>query len=290
MTRRSLVQLAKDAKHAQLVARRRLPEVPGIVRDRTYRTMDRIRPYRYASSDFPDSFVSLEPKATTAESERPFPMRIFVVWAGDNPLTPNRAEALDEIHAYSEGVEVVLITPFNLSEWLVPAAPLHSAYPHLSLNHRSDYLRAYLMHHHGGVYLDVKKGYRGIRGAMERFAAMPDKWVMGYREIGADAVGDGPETIYRALRRHHGMLIGTPAFAARPGTPLTSEWCAEIERRMDRWAPALAKAPGNTFGSNDGYPVPWIAVQGATFQPLCLKYAERVSVDERLKPSFENYR
>ena len=86
------------------------------------------------------------------------------------------------------------------------------------------------------------------------------------------------------------MLIGTPALAAKPGTPFTTEWCAEIENRMDRWAPALAKAPGNTFGTNDGYPVPWIAVQGATFQPLCLKYNERVLIDNRIKPSFENYR
>ena len=145
-------------------------------------------------------------------------------------------------------------------------------------------MRAYVMHHHGGVYLDVKKGYRGVRGAMERFAGLPGKWVMGYREIGADGVSPEPGTIHRALRRHHGMLIGTPALAARPGTPFSMEWCAEIESRMDRWAPALAAAPGNTFGTNAGYPVPWAAVQGATFQPLCLKYHERVLVDERIKP------
>ena len=53
---------------------------------------------------------------------------------------------------------------------------------------------------------------------------------------------------------------------------------------MDRWAAALANAPGNTFGTNDGYPVPWTAVQGDVFHPLCLKYDERVLIDDRFSP------
>ena len=59
---------------------------------------------------------------------------------------------------------------------------------------------------------------------------------------------------------------------------------------MDGWFAGLTQSPGNTFGTNDGYPVPWAAVQGAVFQPLCLKYAERVRSDDRFRPSFEDYR
>lgn len=289
MTRRSVVQLAKDTKHAQLVLRRRLPEAPAAIRDRAFRACDRIRPYAYREGAFTDSFVDRTQKVHSAEGAR-LPMRIFVMWTGDNPLTPNRAEALDEITARTRGTEVVLITPADLGEWTVEDAPLHRSYTNLSLNHRSDYLRAYLLHHHGGAYLDIKRGYGDVRGAMDRLDATPHAWVSGYRELGADYVSDEAGSIHRALRRHHGLLLGNGAFAARPRTPFTDEWLAEVDRRMDAWAPGLAAAPGDTFGGNDGYPVPWAAVQGAVFQPLCLKYSERIVRDDRFRPSFEDYR
>ena len=53
------------------------------------------------------------------------------------------------------------------------------------------------MHHHGGAYLDIKRGYGDVRAAMERFAELPDKWVTGYRELGADSVSTAPGTIHR---------------------------------------------------------------------------------------------
>ena len=289
MTRRSVVQVAKDLKHAQLVARRRLPEVPGILRDRSWRAMDRVRPYSYREDDFPDSFVSCTPRVQDGPSPA-LPMQIFVMWTGDNPLTRNRADALDEIRAVAAGTKLVLITPDSLPHWEMETHPLHPAYEHLSLNHRSDYLRAYLLHHHGGAYLDIKRGYGDVRSGMEALAARPDKWVAGYRELGADSVSTATGTIRQALRRHHGQLLGNGAFGVRPGTSFTSEWLAEIERRMDRWAPDLALAPGNTFGTNDGYPVPWTGVQGDIFHPLCLKYADRLLANEHFRPSFEAYR
>ncbi|GAA5108201.1 hypothetical protein GCM10023339_06960 [Alloalcanivorax gelatiniphagus] len=289
MTRRSLVQLAKDAKHAQLVLRRRLPEAPAAIRDGAYRSWDRVRPYSYRDGAFPDSFIDATPKVHSADAAA-LPMRIFVMWTGDNPLTPNRAHALGEIRLLTRGTEVVLITPASLAEWVVDGAPVHPAYTWLSLNHRSDYLRAYLLHHHGGAYLDIKRGYGDVRSAMERLESTPGAWVSGYRELGADYVSDEAGSIHQALRRHHGGLLGNGAFAVRPRTPFTAEWLAEVDRRMDRWAPGLADAPGNTFGTNDGYPVPWAAVQGAVFQPLCLKYSERILTDERFRPLFENYR
>ena len=156
--------------------------------------------------------------------------------------------------------------------------------------HRSDYLRAYLLHHHGGAYLDIKRGYGDVCAAMDRLAAAPHAWVSGYRELGADYVSDEPGTIHQALRRHHGLLLGNGAFVVRPRTPLTSEWLAEVHRRLDLHAPDLERAPGNVMGDNAGYPLAWAELQGAVFQPLCLKYSERVLTDDRLRPSFEDYR
>ena len=50
------------------------------------------------------------------------------------------------------------------------------------------------------------------------------------------------------------------------------------------------KLAGNVLGDNPGYPIPWGALQGASFQPLCFKYLDRVIVDDRLRPSLADYR
>lgn len=218
------------------------------------------------------------------------PRRIFALWTGDNPLTPNRVQALEELRSANSGCQVHLVTPGELETWIVPGAPLPRGFWHLSCIHRADYLRAYLMHHHGGCYVDIKRGYGDLTRSFDLLDSQPSKWVSGYRELGADHVSDEPGKIGRAMRRHHGLLVGTSAFIARPSTALTTEWLAEVDRRLDDYADALESAPGDAFGQNVGYPVPWGAILGAVFQPLCLKYVERVLVDDGIRPSFENYR
>ena len=44
--------------------------------------------------------------------------------------------------------EVVLVTPYNLNDYILPDHPLHES-------HKADYLRTYFMHFHGG-YCDIK--------------------------------------------------------------------------------------------------------------------------------------
>jgi hypothetical protein len=59
---------------------------------------------------------------------------------------------------------------------------------------------------------------------------------------------------------------------------------------MDGYADDLARHPGDERGHNKGYPVPWTGLLGDIFHPLCLKYADQLLHDDRLRPSFENYR
>ncbi|WP_310529991.1 hypothetical protein, partial [Nocardioides sp.] len=99
-----------------------------------------------------------------------------------------------------------------------------------------------------------------------------------------------PGALGRALRRHHGVLLGNGAFAARPGTQLTSEWLAEVERRLDGFAPDLARYPGNIMGDNPGYPIPWGDLLGAVVQPLSLKHRDRLISDPRMLPSLKDFR
>ncbi|WP_374457454.1 hypothetical protein [Nocardioides sp.] len=285
---------AKELKHAAWLGRKRVLEaadrVAGSVRDQVFAVQTRLAPPTYAEGDYPDSFVDRSPKVTSEVAEEPLPRRVFCLWTGDNALTPNRAEALEQLREESPSLEVVLVTPDNLADWIAPDAPLPDAYWSLSFVHRSDFLRSYLMHHHGGGYADIKRDYGDLAPCFDRLAGRPDQWLLGYPERSAQDVSDEPGSIYRSLQVHHRRLPANGAFISRRSTPLTAEWFAEVSRRLDTFAPRLTQAPGNVLGDNPGYPVPWGAMQGATFQPACLKYIERVMVDERLRPSLTDYR
>ena len=80
---------------------------------------------------------------------------IYCFWTGTNEMNETRLNGLNKLRSVS-GCNVVLITPDNLNDFLIE--PLHPAYKYLSLVHRSDYLRAYFMHYHGGGYSDIKPG------------------------------------------------------------------------------------------------------------------------------------
>ena len=286
-----VIDIARQVKHAQLVARRRLASAlpldrPRAARDRVYRAADRIRPYSYSDGDFPTSFIAQPSKVRDAKV-RPAPGHLFALWTGDNEMSTNRAEALADMRSR---LDITLVTPDNLDQWLVAGAPLHPAYEHLSFVHRSDYLRAYLMHHHGGAYLDVKREYGDVPGVVMRLNASREHWIAGFGELTSASVCQEAAPTRAALRRHHGMLIGTSAFAARPDTPLTAEWIAELHSRLDRYAAALAMHPGDAMGDNDGYPIPWTGILGNIFMPLCLKYSERLMADGRIRPSTLGYR
>lgn len=290
----ALRQRAHEWKHAVWLRKKHVTQrsvvVRTVVRDQFLTVASRASPPRYIEGDYPDSFISRTPKSLDHVPPEPLPRRVFCLWTGSNPLTSNRAEALTQLRRDNPSLEVILVTLDNLSEWILPGSPLHPAYAHLSLVHRSDYLRSYLMHHHGGAYADIKRDYGDIAPCFDRLESRPDLWLLGFPEVSARDVSDEPGTIYYSLQRHHRLLPANCAFIARRGTPLTAEWFAEVSRRMDVFAPDLAVAPGDALGTNRGYPVPWGALQGATFQPLCFKYIERVIVDERLRPSFADYR
>ncbi|WP_310529783.1 hypothetical protein, partial [Nocardioides sp.] len=131
------------------------------VRDRGYRAIDEARPPVWSRGNFGGSFLDRDVFPTRSAPSQSIPRRVFALWTGDNDLTPNRRAALAELRA-QEDLVVVLVSPANLSEWLIRAHPPHPAYEHLSLVHRSDYLRCYLLHHHGGAYCDLKRGYGSI--------------------------------------------------------------------------------------------------------------------------------
>ncbi|MFC7361106.1 hypothetical protein [Nocardioides astragali] len=221
----------------------------------------------------------------------PAPRRIFCLWTGVNPMSPNRVRAMGEIRRLNEPeVEVVLVTPRTLADWVVPDHPLHPAYEDLALIHRSDYLRTYLMHHHGGGYSDVKAARASWAGPFKALEGDPEAWMLGYPEVSYRVVAPAPKRLHRQLQVHYARLLGNGAYIARPRTPLTRAWLSEAERRLDLWRDDIARAPGEVSSGPPGYPVPFYGLLGEIFHPLCLRFHEHLRQDPRLVPQLHDYK
>lgn len=295
-----LMHAARQAKHSVFVANKRTRHAlrAGKWRALTAVTpaLSRVHPYHYDAQRYvgPNrgkeghnlSFLQLAPPADAALSE--LPRRVFVLWTGDNPLTPNRARNLKQLREVI-GVPVVLVTPQTLHEWLVPGHPIHPAYEHLSLVHRSDYLRAYLMHHHGGGYIDLKAPVGSWAAAFDRMERDPEAWLSSYGEINAMASARFPGPMGRDIATHWKSLVGTSAMIARSHTPFTGEWIREVDRRMDALSARLAANPGGARLGGPCYPVSWTDLLGKVWQPLQFKHFEHVSVEDDLLVTFTDY-
>lgn len=224
--------------------------------------------------------------------------RIFGFWTGDNSMNAKREQGWASFGV--TGLLPTLITPATLDRWVEPGHPLHPAYRYLSLVHRSDYLRPYLMHHHGGGYADIKPqvsswlpaltaleakpllygvGYQEVRGGTVWLQNSPinDRYLIGRRAVPRSAA-TGMTILMRALRP---LLIGNCAFYFKPRTRFTALWLHEVERRLDLVLDQLRQgaSPGirARFGDGSGYPLPWSSIQGDVLQPLALRHSSRLA-------------
>lgn len=223
--------------------------------------------------------------------------RIFAFWLGGHPLTPRRAAQADALRKV--GLDLVLIDDATAADWEVAGHPFHPAFRLLSPIHRADYLRCYLMHHHGGAYADLKLFEGSWLPAMAAFDD-PSVWANGYPEYRWGVASFGvPATPryqpwrvrwwrYRYLQLRYRSLIGIAGFAFRPGTPLTRAWLTEVEARLTRLQPALERNPGRYAKEragdvNDGvvshYPVPWSSLLADVLHPLLYRYRHHVRQD-----------
>lgn len=225
----------------------------------------------------------------TSPPEGRLPRRVFTLWTGDNDLSPNRKKSLD---ALRNGLRVplVLVTPDTLSEWVVPEHPLHPAYENLSLVHRSDYLRAYLLHHHGGGYTDLKVPTGPWTEAFDAADRDDSAWLIGCAERNAGDVAQVGGATGRDLAANYASLATCCSMISRAKSPFTTEWLREVERRLDYFAPHLEEEPGDILGSKPEYPVKWTALMGDVYHPLQLKYLDHVMLHQALYLDYENYR
>ncbi|GAA1059037.1 hypothetical protein [Agromyces bracchium] len=226
---------------------------------------------------YPHTFLERRPPEPD-ESPSEVPEIIWCFWTGANPLTPNRAESLAQMREINPGTPVELITPDRLPDFVLPTHPLHAAYDDLSLVHRSDYLRAYFLHHHGGGYSDLKQLRGPWRGPMNRLRDS-DAWLLGPALTDPAWAGQAPERLGAHLRRYYRRIASESTLIAKSHSPLTAEWLREVDRRLDYFAPALAETDGGTWGQAPDYPITWTGLLADVLHPLCLKHGNRIVLD-----------
>lgn len=243
-------------------------------------------PYTYTPGMYRRSFLNWDATPSTGHAE--IPRRIFVLWTGDNPLPTPRTKGLEAIRRIQHDFEITLVTPENIDNWIIPEHPLHSAYPNLSLVHRSDYLRAYLLHHHGGGYSDIKAPccYWGSAFAQ---ASADNTWLLGYPERSTQWVAQLPRKLGRDLKRNYRTIPGGSAYVVRADSTFTREWMAEVERRLDYFAPLLEQHPGGMRNEVPEYPIGWNDLLAKIIHPLSLKHRAQISVMKDLTPDLVDY-
>lgn len=248
-----------------------------------HRRLYALRPYRYRPADF--AALGLGPRAADPPARTdPVDRVIYTFWTGSNELTPNRRRNLDELRRLNEpdGVRVELVTPDNLVDFIDPAVPLSDLYESLHVVHRSDYLRAYLLHTRGGGYADIKRPVQSWAGAFAALDASP-AWLVGDAKPSrylTPAFADA--RLERLMRRTSPAHVFQCALLARPRTPLTAEWWALLTAKLEANRAALLAHPGVGRTGGEGYPLAWTGILGQIIDPLSVKYADRVGHDQRL--------
>lgn len=201
-------------------------------------------------------------------------------------MSPARAACFETVKA-KIGLPVELVTDETLATYVKPGKPLPPGYEFLSPTFKADVVRAYLMHHYGGGYTDIKETAVNWAGVFDTMNANPSIWVTGYPEIGPDGVAfvERDPSITEFLKTKWQDLIGNGAYICRAGTPFTRDWLKGVNTVMKGYLPELRKHPAQSArdakghivnGQPSKFPVPWGGVHGAVFHPLTYKYRRHI--------------
>lgn len=180
-------------------------------------------------------------------------------------MSDSRKRSLENLNSVSE-LQVILVTPETLPNYILPEHPLHEAYQYLSETHKADYLRTYFMNFHGGGYSDIKLTTGSWKQAYEAVTTSDFYWCCGYKEL--------------SHLDTKSALIGMCSFICKPNTPFTNEWYSAMMQVLDVKLEELKRHP-STFpqdcvGSGSGYPLGWSEILADVFIGINYKYRNRI--------------
>eukprot|EP00123_Amoebidium_parasiticum_P016699 comp23549_c2_seq2/m.39752 comp23549_c2_seq2/g.39752 ORF comp23549_c2_seq2/g.39752 comp23549_c2_seq2/m.39752 type:complete len:370 (-) comp23549_c2_seq2:523-1632(-) len=216
------------------------------------------------------------------------PRNVFVAWFGAGMVGP-RYEAYKSIVARL-GVTVTVVTEANLPQFNLRENPMHPAVfgNYLARNHVVDYVRAYLLHHYGGGFHDIKPASKRWKPHFDAFKD-PDVWMVGSRPRGRYEVecDDNYASAVNETGRCWKVIAAWPqlvshgAYIMRPRTHLTEKWLTLVHNRLQsklddvQAHPALQRRCCRQFESPD-YPFTWNELHSALLYPLQYQYLDHV--------------
>lgn len=282
---------AQQAKHAIFLQQKHLRSwwtyrAKTAIDDRRWAAAERRKPFVYVPALFAHTFLA---RPTPTAEQRTTPPVLWAFWLGGKLTAPRKA-ALAQLTAIPH-LEVRIIT--EPQQVVVAGHPLHPAFDRLAIVHQTDYLRAYVMHHVGGVYTDVKSPTHALRPIVDGMNEDESIWVTAYREITSNYVPELGYALGAVLKRHYRAVMGPSAFACRPRSVFTTEWMRELEARMNYYRGALndvdmtAKEP---YDHPPDYPVRWSELLGDIIQPLSLKHQAHIRFTDDIRPQLTGYR
>jgi|TARA_Y100000816_G_scaffold291035_1_gene281223 hypothetical protein len=209
---------------------------------------------------------------------------LFCFWADNNPMSNTRKKCLESLK--NTGMNVKFLDKNAINEWIVDDYPFHEGYDALSATHKSDYLRAYFMHHYGGGYTDIKYLDYSWLPAFKNLVES-DNYIEGYPEVGVIGITRKKGMIFfikHALKVN--KLIGCGAFLCKPNTPFTKSWIDGVHSIMDKKIEKLKNNPASgpldyinmklEDGSRSKYPLTHSAFSGENFHPVCVKFIDKL--------------
>lgn len=173
---------------------------------------------------------------------------VWCAWTGNNPMPAHLQLCVQTIQRNC-GLEVILVSPDNMLQY-VPDP--HPAYQYLHLAHRADYLRCYLLHTYGGIWLDVDTIC--LRKLDRLFDRLEHVDCVGY---------DGSQW---------GEYIGISDMGPfRPGSPLTELWFGALHGILEKRMSEVMARKTDPFG--------WQEILRDIFVPLSLLHRDSIGVD-----------
>jgi hypothetical protein len=210
---------------------------------------------------------------------------VYVCWFSHRDYTPvlhpNRFQALKTI-VNNIGVPVLMITQENFPKLIRDGDSIHEGFNYLSANHKSDYVRAYMLHHYGGGYHDVKFRKLSWEKMWKKFGD-EKVWIISRREKHPKWVGHPPGQ--KHIRKHFRKLGTMSWVILRDHTPYSQELYDSVHVTLDKHLEELKKHPahkprccygGRRKARHNSYPLRYLELMGEIFHPLMLKYNEHI--------------
>jgi hypothetical protein len=224
--------------------------------------------------------------------------RIFVLWLGNEEMNANRKNSIQKL---PDGA--VLITKDTINDYVIKDHPIHPAYEYLSTIHKSDYLRCYLMHHHGGGYMDVKPNKYDWDAAFKKLNESPQILLMGVIPTSGHLLAGMEEyspEIRNELEAKREKLVCMGWLICRPYSTITTEWYNTLNKKLDEFLPILKKNPAKhtresfnrgkkvafkkpawelgqeNFKITSNYPITWNILLAQILYPIQLRHLDNI--------------